>query len=251
MKELLQLTFDGPGVQKGLIPLSGLDFLKLFVGALEEVSDAELEVRDLHLMMLGPGSTRLALVSNSKRPHSAQACKDFISAATRGRLGPRGRELARRCARGNDISYLRLVEPTRSTKTLAREVRFDDDYLTQLKAFEATHVRSPGYTLVGHVRRVGGKEPKVTLDVVGRKLSLDVASTQLAQDLAQFLYREVSVTGTAWFDLEALRLDRMIVEAVAEHHGTNLLEVLRENGGTIPAPNMPTLEQLAEERWAR
>ncbi|MEM7126266.1 MAG: hypothetical protein AAF702_08075 [Chloroflexota bacterium] len=60
--------------------------------------------------------------------------------------------------------------------------------------------------LTGTVTRVGGADPKVGFRTIQEQLLFCPTTTQLAKELAQYLYEEITVAGVATLDFETLAI---------------------------------------------
>ena len=88
-------------------------------------------------------------------------------------------------------------------------------------------------TLIGDVKRVGGAEPRVMFTTIhGETLYCDV-DEQLAQELAQYLYETVQLTGLVQWNFETLEVMEFEITEFVAHVGKPKasFEALRERFG--------------------
>lgn len=82
--------------------------------------------------------------------------------------------------------------------------------------------------LYGKITRVGGKEPKVQFTTIDDQIIYIKVDEQLARKAGSLIYREVAITGTAYWNSETMRIDEFKLESISGYKLTALPSAFNE-----------------------
>ncbi|MFN8446502.1 MAG: hypothetical protein U0175_37270 [Caldilineaceae bacterium] len=83
-------------------------------------------------------------------------------------------------------------------------------------------------TIHGDVIRVGGVEPKVEIKTIDGKVLVCATTQQIALQLAERLYQQVAVAGTAFWNPETLEIEEFEISGVLSYVKVDLPQVFRQ-----------------------
>ncbi len=237
MEKILEIRLGDGRVRSGLLPLDAAELLELLLAALaEEGADVEvLKSSNPHLKILGPGSTRAALLVERAKP-LRKSVASFAKNARAYRLGKTGREFVDQATAAATTWGFVDLAPAISEKRLGKVLRFDDRYRERLQQKTKAVTISGTDEVYAKVIRAGGETPTVKLELLnGESNTFKVRTKTLAKELGKRLYETVKLRADVTWDRETLEIISLVVtELVTDWKDVHLGDVLETHGGLLP-----------------
>lgn len=83
-------------------------------------------------------------------------------------------------------------------------------------------------TIYGEVMSVGGVNPRITLRTINNQTIYCDTNVVLAKKLAEYLYAQVCVAGTAEWSPDTLELEKFKIEEIVDYQKTSPVEAFQE-----------------------
>lgn len=259
MDKLLEIKIGGGSVRSGWLPFSAFGMVKDLIDAIAaEGHDGEIwEAIEPQLEVVGRGSTRLAVHTDFARKLRPQV-RTFREKAKRLHLSREGMEFVKKhiATQSAPWTFVELIEvPDKKDKEpppeRARALRFDARYKERLveRQPESIHGFDEIYAVV--VRAGGIKPPTATLEFLGGSGggTYHLRGRDLAKRIAAHLYDTVRLRVEAWWNVQTLEIEKLIVHDLLEWKDIHLAEVYRANRNRLPIElSVDSVEELLADR---